>query len=128
MKTNLQSVLRYFSQFGYQPTFEEIHTFFPIKVNKTKLKSYLDKTYRHTLGGYDNKLKVKSEKLKVSLDKINKVKNYLDFVARFPQIRLIGFSGSVAMLNAKKTDDVDVFIITAKNRIWTARFIVNLVA
>ncbi len=121
MKAKLQNVLRYFSKFGYKPTFEEVYTFFPIKISKNRLKSYLNKTYEHTLGGYG----IAS---KVSLTKIARVRNYLDFIAKFPQIMLIGLSGSVAMLNAKRTDDVDLFIITAKNRIWTARFIANLVA
>lgn len=121
MKGKLHNVLRYFSKFGYKPTFEEIHTFFPIKINKKGLKGYLNNAYKHTLGGYN-------KRSKVSLTKIARMRNYLNFISRFPQIRLIGFSGSVAMLNAKKTDDIDVFIITTKNRIWTARFIVNLVA
>ncbi len=121
MKTKLQNVLGYFDHFGYIPSLEEIYTFFPVKISKNKLKSYLNRTRKHTLGGYN----IRS---KVSLTKVAKVRNYLNFVSRFSQIRLIGLSGSVAMLNAKKTDDIDVFIITAKNRIWTARFIVNLVA
>lgn len=142
MKTKLHNVLRYFSQFGYKPTVEEIHTFFPIKIGKNKLKSYLDKTYKYTLGGYGVVSKVsrrkvgiptlrsseESQRSKVSFKKLAMVQKYLDFISGFPQIRLIGLSGSVAMLNAKKTDDIDLFIITARNRIWTARFIVNVVA
>ncbi len=124
MKAKLQIVLRYFSKFGYKPTLEEVYTFFPIKISKNRLKSYLDKEYRYTVGGYRNKFKVQSSKFKISLTKIARVGKYLNFISRFPQIRLIGLSGSVAMLNAKETDDVDLFIISAKNRIWTVRFIV----
>lgn len=128
MKAKLQIVLRYFSKFGYKPTFEEVYTFFPIEISKNRLKSYLDKEYRYTVGGYHNKFKVQSSKFKISLTKIARVRNYLDLVSGFTQIRLIGLSGSVAMLNAKETDDVDLFIISAKNRIWTVRFITLITA
>jgi len=128
MKAKLHEVLRYFSKFGYRPTPDEIHTFFPTKIHKNRLKGYLNNTYKYTLGGYNITSKVKSQRSKVSLDKMARVRKYLDFISRLPQIRLIGFSGSVAMLNAKNKDDVDLFIITARNRIWTVRFIVNFAA
>ncbi len=142
MRTKLHRTLRYFSQFGYEPSFEEIYTFFPVKISKNKLKSYLNKTSRYTEGGYRNKFKDrptrsrdsdtevvgKSSKFKVSLTKIARVRNYLNLISKFPQIRLIGLSGSVAMLNAKKSDDVDLFIISVRDRLWTTRFITVIFA
>jgi len=44
----------------------------------------------------------------------------------FPQIKLIGLSGSMAMMNAGYDDDIDLFIITAKNRLFSGRFIALL--
>lgn len=41
-----------------------------------------------------------------------------------PWIRLIGVSGSLAMENAGKQDDIDLFIVTAKNRLWLSRLLV----
>lgn len=128
MRTKLHRTLRYFSQFGYEPSFEEIYTFFPVKISKNKLKSYLNRTGRYTEGGYQNKFKDQSSKIKVSLNKLQKTKKYLNFISRFPQIRLIGLSGSVAMLNAKKSDDVDLFIISVRDRLWTTRFITVICA
>ena len=128
MKTKLQSVLNYFERFSYNPTFEEVHTFFPVKIGQNKLKDCIDRTHKHTLGGYGIVSKVEGRKSKVSLTKIAGVTRYLDFISRFPQIRLIGLSGSVAMLNAQKTDDVDLFIISTKNRLWTARFVTVIAA
>lgn len=50
------------------------------------------------------------------------------FVARIlcilPGIKLIGVSGNLAMMNAEKKDDVDLFIITAKKRLWITRLVV----
>ncbi len=67
-------------------------------------------------------------RLKISYKKIRKVKKYINILGNLPQIKLIGLSGSVAMMNADKDDDVDLFVITAKNRLWTGRFITLLIA
>jgi len=128
MKTKLQTVLKYFHHFGYKPSFEEIYTFFPMKISKIKLQSHLNSTHKHTLGGYGIGSKVEGRKSKVALNKIARAQKYINFISKFPQIRLIGLSGSVAMLNAKKNDDVDIFIIGANNRLWTARFMSNVAA
>lgn len=104
-----------------------------IKNLKLEAKNYA----RYTLGEYsigkENQIsKIKYQNFKrrwlISNDKINKTKKYIKILAKFPQVKLIGLSGSVAMMNAEKDHDVDLFIITAKNRLWTARFIAILTA
>ncbi len=39
-----------------------------------------------------------------------------------PWIKLVGISGSLAVENADKNSDIDLFIVTAKNRLWISRF------
>lgn len=41
-----------------------------------------------------------------------------------PTVKLIGISGGLAMNNASKSDDIDLFIITAKNRLWISRLLI----
>lgn len=41
-----------------------------------------------------------------------------------PWIKLVGISGGLAMNNASKKDDIDLFIITEKNRLWISRLII----
>ena len=41
----------------------------------------------------------------------------------FPFIQMIGICNSLAFNNAKKISDIDFFIITDQNKIWTTRFI-----
>lgn len=43
-----------------------------------------------------------------------------------PTVRLVGVSGALAMRNAPPDDDIDLFIITAPETLWTTRFIVTL--
>lgn len=43
-----------------------------------------------------------------------------------PWIKMLAVTGAVAAYNAKKSDDIDVFIITEKNRLWLTRLFVVL--
>lgn len=63
------------------------------------------------------------KKWQISKEKIRKIELYIKLLSLFPQIKLVGLSGSVAMMNANMNDDIDLFVITAKNRLFTGRFI-----
>jgi len=122
MKSEILSVIKYFSFFNYFPTEDEIYLFLKTKTSRVKFKQILNEmAIKNTVGEYG--IKVKS-----SLMKIKKIDRYVRLLSYFPQIKLIGLSGSVAMNNAKEEDDIDLFIITAKNRLFTARFIAILIA
>jgi len=99
----------------------------------------LQVTSKDTVGEYSKKFKIQNLNLKIK--KYNKrylfsqkklqnwrLKLYLKILSFFPQIKLIGFSGSLAMMNADKDDDIDLFIITAKNRLFTGRFVAIILA
>ena len=43
-----------------------------------------------------------------------------------PFIKLVGVSGSLALDNAKTGDDIDLLIITSKNRLWFSRLLLLL--
>ena len=54
----------------------------------------------------------------------------LTFILKvIPWIKLVGISGGLAMENTSKADDIDLFIITGKNRLWISRlFILGLLS
>ena len=53
MEQRLKKVLKYFSFFAYDPTLDEIHTFFPIKISKEKLEKLIKaKKYKVILDGF----------------------------------------------------------------------------
>ena len=70
------------------------------------------------------------KRYQISINKLNsrKFRLYIKFLSFFPQIKLVGLSGSVAMLNAGEDHDIDLFIITGKKRLWTGRLIALLLA
>ena len=120
MQREIKKVIRYFSNFDYFPSFNEIYTFLPIKTTKIKLKGKL----KYSIGEYSmKKCQMSTVKCQNSKNKLRKIRLYIKLLAKFPQIKLIGLSGTVAMMNAKKNDDIDLFIITSKDRLWTGRFI-----
>lgn len=46
------------------------------------------------------------------------------FLKLIPTLKLVGISGGLALNNAEKKDDIDLFLITSKNRIWLTRLLV----
>lgn len=60
---------------------------------------------------------------KQSLSYFKKAKILAQVLKIIPWIKLVGVSGGLALSNAGKTDDIDLFIITGKNRLWISRFL-----
>lgn len=142
----------YFSTFQYPPSLDEIYTFLPIRIKKRELISIVTKLVKqkrlvekslsknksltikngdrflYTLPPYSIFFNKRKTRTINSQKKIKKITGYLKLLAFFPPIKLVGLSGTVAMMNARKDDDIDLFIITANNRLWTGRFIALILA
>lgn len=144
IKQEIIQTINYFSLFSYAPSLEEIHCFLRRKIQKKALKKEIDflvkegnLIYNHltsknsgyyTLGEYSIFSENREKRRKISYAKIAKITNCLRLLSFFSSIKLVGLSGTVAMMNAKKSDDIDLFVITTQNRLWTGRFIALIVA
>ncbi|MCS6956716.1 MAG: hypothetical protein NZM02_02620, partial [Patescibacteria group bacterium] len=150
MKKEILKVIRYFLFFDYYPISEEIYTFLTIKTSKKRLNEELERLvekkiiikikipkencFRYTVGEYSIKtpnLKSQiSKKYEISKRKLKNLRFrlYIKLLSFFPQIKFVGLSGSLAMMSAKEKDDIDLFIITAKNRLFTGRFLAVIIA
>jgi len=144
MEKEIKSVLKYFSFFAYYPTSEEIYTFLQAKIDKNSLNIKLDRMVRqklivncklkiencdrYTVGEYSKN--ISDIKYQISKKKLRNLRFrlYIKLVSLFPQIKLVGLSGSISMMNAGEEDDIDLFIITAKNRLFSSRFIALVLA
>ncbi|MFA6081425.1 MAG: hypothetical protein WC741_03375 [Patescibacteria group bacterium] len=131
--------IKYFSFFAYNPTEKEIHMFLQAKISRNSLDIELNSMIKQkrisaskdTPPQYSiRKVKDQKSKVKNSREKLNswRFKAYVKLISLFPQIKLVGLSGSISMMNAVKDDDIDLFIITAKNRLFTGRLIVLTLA
>ncbi len=138
MQKQVDRVIRYFAYFDYAPNFEQIYTFLGWQTTRSNLQKALDNLIKqnrllkradlYTPREYLSKLTDQKKRLRISKAKIRKLRPFLRLILLFPQIKLLALSGSVAMMSAKKDDDIDLFVITAKNRLWTGRFITVLIA
>ncbi len=143
MENSILQTLQYFRFFDYAPTVNELYRFLGRKTSKKALQNSLkrinniviEKGSIYTGGEYRIQLKSGSLNVKryekrkqIAGLKIKKIEPFLRLILRFPQVKLIGLSGSVAMMDAKEGDDIDLFVITDKNNLWTGRFVCLLVA
>ena len=145
MVKEILQTIRYFSLFNYDPTSEEIYTFLKKKCSKRHLARILEKMNKKSImtvygKNYQSisnfKFQIKNclrhtpPQYSISQKKINNLRFrlYIRLLSLFPQIKLVGLSGTVAMMNAEEKDDIDLFIITARNRLFTGRFITVLLA
>ena len=83
------------------------------------------KTYYHLKGRQETvTLRLKRQRFsQLKLKKAQKIANFLRFI---PSIKLIAVTGALAMNNSDENDDIDLMIITKKNRLWLTRLIVTL--
>lgn len=141
MQKEILRVFEYFYFFSYPLNFKTIKKYLGVKVNDKKLKKEIERlvklkkiTFRrnlYTLGEYStHEFKSKKSKVKNTKEKLNnfRLRAYLKLISMFPQIKLVGLSGSAAMNNAGNKDDIDLFIIASTNRIWTTRLVCLMIA
>lgn len=143
-------VIQYFHFFRYAPQSEHIYMYLPIKISQSSFKTAINqlieqkrietKAYIIRKDTFELKKRQKitlyamrgegmlcDRTLKhydFTLEKLKKVRKLLHIIQKMPQVHLIGLSGSCTMGNADKQDDIDIFIITAPGRLWTARFFI----
>lgn len=138
MEKGIRTVIRYFSMFEYSPDFDELYTYFPKKTSRNSLRIGISKSERqgnvinisgsgrYTLPEYSknsiNLQNLRSKHSKLKLKNL-RFRAFLKLMNSLPQIIMLGLSGSISMLNAQKDDDIDLFIITNRNRLFTGRFL-----
>lgn len=78
------------------------------------------------LPGRQDLVSTRLDRYKISLLRFRKCRKFLSPLRFFPYLRVISISGSLALLNSTADSDIDLFIITKKNRIWLSRALVSL--
>ena len=135
IKKNILAALAYFDLFNYPLTMEEVFLNLPAKCDQQEFEFALrglvvDRVVYHFGKFYTLKNdyflierringNAKAEEMIAVAKKVG------DFLIGFPYVRGIAISGSLSKNFADETSDVDLFIITAKNRLWIARTIMH---
>ncbi len=58
-----------------------------------------------------------------SLKKIQIARKVSKLLKKIPFIKMVGLTGSLSMFNAKDSSDIDLMLITRKDRLWISRLI-----
>jgi len=69
---------------------------------------------------------LRAKREKAGREKFKIAARISSILSLIPTIEMIGLSGSLSMNNSDKNDDIDLFIVTSKNGLWTTRLFVNL--
>lgn len=119
-------------------TIEEIHRY-QIETNYTleEIKSELPKIpqvkVQNALYGleynFENMIALRHEKGRESIRRYRRVIKYARLLISIPYIKGIFLAGSSSFStgNAKKSSDIDIFIVTNPNRMWFARFWLTII-
>lgn len=128
---SILKTLHYSDMFDYPLSEKEIKKYFLKEKNslfdKTDLEKLIAKKLVFSRNGFfalsEKKLFLR-ENLKFENErKIKIAYKYATFLFKIPTIETIAISGSLAVFNAKKNDDIDFFIISKKNSVWITRLL-----
>ncbi|MDP3993933.1 MAG: hypothetical protein U1C57_03205 [Candidatus Doudnabacteria bacterium] len=83
------------------------------------------KTGLYFLAGRQELVERRLANYRISLKRFIKIRRYLRPLRYFPYLRAVAVSGSQALSHGEQASDIDLFVITSKDRIWLARALVS---
>ncbi len=135
LKKNILATLAYFDLFNYPLTLDEVFFYLPAKCDTAdfeyalkclvidRLVYHFDKFYTLKNDYFLISRRVKGNAKAAEL--ISTAKKVSNLLIRFPYVRGIAISGSLSKNFADDESDIDLFIITAKNKLWIARTLMH---
>lgn len=134
-KENILATLAYFDIFKYPLTSGEIYLFLKNKYHQADFELALRYLVAHqSVFQFGNLYSLKNDYSLVvrryngnekAAELIKVAHKIGDWLIRFPYVRGIAISGSLSKNYADENSDIDLFIITAKNRLWIARTLMH---
>ncbi|OGD87526.1 hypothetical protein A2870_04215 [Candidatus Curtissbacteria bacterium RIFCSPHIGHO2_01_FULL_41_11] len=130
LKQAILATLAYHDIFDYPLTAQQIHRYLIIKASKTALEKELAVLFPakefYSLTNRQKIALIRKKRQKYSNKKLKRAYFYASFLKQIPSIKMVAISGALAMENSHKSDDIDLVIVTAKNTLWTTRFLANI--
>lgn len=136
IEENIIATLAYFDLFSYPLNRGEIYLFLPVKCDMNVFNHSLnslvndrhiyrfEKFYSLKDDVYLVQRRIKGNKKAAEL--MQTAQKVCNTLIKFPYVRGIGVSGSLSKNFADEDSDIDLFIITAKNRLWVARTLMHM--
>jgi predicted nucleotidyltransferase len=134
-KENILAALVYFDIFSYPLTAAEIYLFLGDKTNHAEFNEALrclvaDSSVYHfnryyTLQNDHTLVARRDNGNKKAAELIRIARKVANLLIKFPYVRGIAVSGSLSKNYADEYSDIDLFVITAENRLWIARTLMH---
>lgn len=136
LSRSIRETLLYSDYFGFPLTEDELHSrLMKIRVSRRSLRTAVREMegneievtgkYIHLKGRRANVVRrEKRERLSVSL--MQKAVKWSHILGRFPGVRAVYVTGSLAVGNTDGHDDIDFMIVAENGRLWTVRLILTL--
>lgn len=107
-----------------QPELTRWQTPFKIEKNNTIITK---KSGYFFLSGKESLITKRKLRKIASLKKLKYAKKVAKVLSFLPTIQMIGITGSLSMMNADNSSDIDFMIVTKKGTMWTTRVLANLI-
>lgn len=109
---------------GYETSLLKVEKILNSLVKKRKIQKSRDFYF---LKNKNKLISKRQRRLKCSHRFLIKAKILTQTLKLIPWIKLVGISGGLALDNADKKDDIDLFLITSKKRLWISRLLSILI-
>ncbi|MFA7662588.1 MAG: hypothetical protein WCX88_01605 [Patescibacteria group bacterium] len=135
LEKSVMQTLAWFDIFEYPLTLVELKKYlwdFDREISLVEIQNVLDKleNFKNFQGFYFLKNRENSivenrlRKYNISETKFKKRAWVFKIIALIPFVRLVGICNTMAYRGAKAESDIDLFVITEKNRLWWTRFLI----
>lgn len=93
------------------------------EISKTikKLPAVSSKKNFFFLKGRKKIVDLRKKRERYSREKMKLARQIVSWLKFIPTIKMIGVTGALAMNNTDEKDDIDLFFVTTKNRLWLSR-------
>jgi len=116
----------YHNIFDYPLTVQELHIWKSSK-SVTGITNITYKNGFYFLKGREEIVKKRLRREKYSKKKLKIAKHNTCYLSLVPSVLFVGITGALAMNNASKNSDIDLFIITKKNSLWLTRLAILVI-
>jgi hypothetical protein len=134
----LRSVI-YASLFDYPVTLEQLAASLGVRARADAIETWwrssalLQSTIEYRDGwffpaGRSDLIATRARREALSRELLQRDRRLLAMVARMPFVRMVALSGSLAHLNAEGSADLDLFVITAPDRVWSVTVALLVIA
>lgn len=126
----LYATVAYADIFGYPLTMEEaVRWLIGVKVKHLPLNAsrwVKQKEQYFMLSGREHLVSLKRRRAQASRQKWIIARKTGFLLRLVPTIKLVGITGALAMNNVTPNDDIDLFIVTKRNMLWTTRLLATM--